>query len=133
MHGHAGSNATDTNRESQLQRLCPGDAQRRAAACTLLGAVLIGAKGVGLERLQNSERLLTVLDYCQSGVLSGAQVDKGREPHLLVPDLYNPGEFRVEPIYDSRVDWQERRTGKCWIDVHAGELLVDGGTAVYWR
>ena len=99
----------------------------------MLGAVLIGAKGVGLERLQNSERLLTVLDYCQSGVLSGAQVDKGREPHLLVPDLYNPGEFRVEPIYDSRVDWQERRTGKCWIDVHAGELLVDGGTAVYWR
>ena len=89
----------------------------------MLGAVLIGAKGVGLERLQNSERLLTVLDYCQSGVLSGAQVDKGREPHLLVPDLYNPGEFRAEPIYDSRVDWQERRTDKCWIDVHAGELL----------
>lgn len=105
-------------------------ALRRAS---LLGAVLIGAKGVGLERLQGSERLLTVQDYCQSGVLSGAQVDKGREPHLLMPDPYNPGELRVEPIYDSRGEWREAKTGKCWIDVHAGELLVDASTAVYWR
>ena len=128
---------------SQMQRIQIGKANYSGSAlatrnaalrrASLLGAVLIGAKGVGLERLQNSERLLTVLDYCQSGVLSGAQVDKGREPHLLVPDLYNPGDFRAEPIYDSRVDWHESRTGKCWIDVHAGELLVDGGTAVYWK
>lgn len=128
---------------SQMQRVQIGKANYRGSAlatrnaalrrASLLGAVLIGAKGVGLERLQNPERLLTVLDYCQSGVLSGTQVDKGREPHLLVPDPYNPGEFRTEPIYDSRVDWHESRTGKCWIDVHAGELLVDGGTAVYWR
>ena len=95
--------------------------------------MLIGGKGVGLERLQGSERLLTVQDYCQSGVLSGAQVDKGREPHLLMPDPYNPGELREELIYDSRGEWREAKTGKCWIDVHAGELLVDASTAVYWR
>ncbi|MCW5230817.1 hypothetical protein D8B34_08055 [Verminephrobacter eiseniae] len=105
-------------------------ALRRAAQ---LEPVRIGVKNIDLERLQNSERLLTVLDYCQSGVLSGAQVDKGREPHLLVHDPYNPGEFRTEPIYDSRVNWHESRTDKCWIDVHAGELLVDGSTAVYWK
>jgi len=52
---------------------------------------------------------------------------------VLVPDPYNPGELRVEPIYDSRVEWREAGTGKCWIDVHAGELLVDSSTAVYWR
>ena len=128
---------------NQVQRVQAGKANYRGSAlevrnaalrrASLLGAVLIGTKGIGLERLQNSERLLTVLDYCQLGVLSGAQVDKGREPHLLVPDLYNPDEFRAEPIYDSRVDWHESRTDKCWIDVHAGELLVDSSTAVYWR
>lgn len=128
---------------SQMQRVQIGKANYSGSALETRNAALrraaqlepvrIGAKNIGLERLQNSERLLTVLDYCQSGVLSGAQVDKGREPHLLVHDPYNPGEFRAEPIYDSRVDWHESRTGKCWIDVHAGELLVDSSTAVYWK
>lgn len=106
------------------------DALRRAGA---LGAVLRGATGIGLERLQSSERLLTVRDYCECGALSVAQGDKGREPHLLVPDLYNPGEFRTIPIYDSRAESRESKTGKCWIDVHAGELLIDGNAAVYWK
>ncbi|WP_265304342.1 hypothetical protein [Verminephrobacter eiseniae] len=128
---------------SQMQRVQIGKANYSGSALETRNAALrraaqlepvrIGVKNIDLERLQNSERLLTVLDYCQSGVLSGAQVDKGREPHLLVHDPYNPGEFRTEPIYDSRVNWHESRTDKCWIDVHAGELLVDGSTAVYWK
>ena len=128
---------------SRMQRIQIGKANYSGSAlaarnaalrrASMLGAVLVGAKGHGLERLQASGRLLTVQDYCQSGVQSSAQVDKGREPHLLVPDPYNPGELRVEPIYDSRVEWREAGTGKCWIDVHAGELLVDSSTAVYWR
>lgn len=73
------------------------------------------------------------MDYCQSGVSSNAQVDKGREPHLLIPDIYNPGEFHVKPIYDSRIDWLDSSSDKCWIDVPAGEMLVDGNTAVYWK
>ena len=128
---------------SRMQRIQIGKANYSGSAlaarnaalrrASMLGAVLVGAKGHGLERLQASGRLLTVQDYCQSGVQSSAQVDMGREPHLLVPDPYNPGELRVEPIYDSRVEWREAGTGKCWIDVHAGELLVDSSTAVYWR
>ena len=128
---------------SRMQRIQIGKANYSGSAlaarnaalrrASMVGAVLVGAKGHGLERLQASGRLLTVQDYCQSGVQSSAQVDMGREPHLLVPDPYNPGELRVEPIYDSRVEWREAETGKCWIDVHAGELLVDGSTAVYWK
>ena len=128
---------------NQVQRVQAAKANYRGSAlevrnaalrrASMLGAVLVGTKGQGLERLQASGRLLTVQDYCQSGVQSSAQVDMGREPHLLVPDPYNPGELRVEPIYDSRVEWREAETGKCWIDVHAGELLVDSSTAVYWR
>lgn len=121
-------NGRDNYAMSQLK--VRNEALQRAAS---LGAVQADAKGVGLERLQGSERLLNVRDYCQMGPLSVAQVNKDREPHLLIPDPYNPGEFTTEPIYDSRVEWSEDRTGLCWIDIHRGELLVSSGTAVYWR
>ena len=105
-------------------------ALRRAAQ---LQPFLISARNSVVSRLVDAGYVLTALDYCSNGELSGRQIDMGREPHLLAPDPYNPGELRVEPIYDSRVDFLEGKTGKCWVDVHAGEVLVDGSTAVYWR
>ena len=61
---------------NQMQRVQAAKANYRGSAlevrnaalrrASMLGAVLVGAKGHGLERLQASGRLLTVQDYCQS-------------------------------------------------------------------
>lgn len=99
----------------------------------VVSPVSIHCKNGILSRLIATGRVSTVRDYCAVGCVAGEQIDRGREGHLLVEDLLNPGEYRAEPIYDSRVNWKEEKTGKCWLDIHAGELLVDGDTAVYWK
>ncbi len=126
---------------SQMQRVRSGQANyknsplavrntalRRAAT---LCPVKVGSPGV--ERLLKAGRITTVLEYCQAVEAMGAQVDKDREPFLLVDDFANPGEFVKVSIYDCRIKAVEARSGKCWIDVRSGELLVDADTAVYWK
>jgi hypothetical protein len=80
----------------------------------------------------DSERVLTVQDYCQAGEQSMAQVDKNREPYLLIQDQCNAGYFLTVPIYDCRARQPEKEK-RCWIDVHCGELLVNSDTIVYWK
>lgn len=86
-----------------------------------------------LNKLIAAGRITTVGDYCAMGTEMEHQVNKDREPYLLVEDEYNRGQFIPMPIYDCRVDAFEPNSNKCWIDVHAGELLVDVNTAVYWK
>ena len=99
----------------------------------VVAPVSIRCKNGILGRLIAAGRVSTVRDYCSTGCVAGEQIDRGREAHLLREDPLNPGEYQTEPIYDCRVNWSEEKTGKCWIDIHAGEILVDGNAAVYWK
>lgn len=80
----------------------------------------------------NPNRLTTVLQYCQGTTEMAAQVDAGREPYLLIDDTFNPGFYAKLAIYDARVDFLEKDTGHCWLDLAKGEVLVPQDTAVYW-
>lgn len=126
---------------SQMQRVRSGQsnykdsplAKRNTALRRAADLSPVKVSFAGVQRLITAGRITTVFDYCQSGEVMGAQVDKDREPFLLVEDFSNPGEFATVSIHDCRIDAVEKRSGKCWITVHSGELLVDVDTAVYWK
>lgn len=126
---------------SQAQRISSGKANYRGSALAKRNAALRHAAGLklarrssaGVERLVASGRVTSVLDYCEGADASTAQINQDREPHLLISDIYNAGEYIPLAIYDCRVNAVEKGTGKCWIDLHAGEALVDGDTLVYWK
>jgi len=73
---------------------------------------------------------MTAADYVAGGDVVGAQVDAGREAHLLVRDAYNDGEFLPVAIYDVAVK-QERCL--CGLDLGLGPVLVKPDTLVYWK
>lgn len=80
-----------------------------------------------------ASRLTTALQYCQGGTEMTVHVDAGREPYLLLADGLNPGNYTPVAIYDNRIDYLDAPSNRCWLDLHCGEVLVDAGTAVYWR
>lgn len=77
-------------------------------------------------------RTTTASDLVLNGDLSGAQVDAGREPHLLVEDPYNVGLFNTAPVYDN-FPGQEKRSGMCALVLHSGDVLVPADTLIYWK
>ena len=84
----------------------------------------------GCEKFAGSRRIMTAADYVADGDAVGEQIDAGREPHLLVRDAYNDGEFLPVAIHDVAIA-QER--GLCGLDVHCGPVLVKPDTLVYWK
>lgn len=79
-------------------------------------------------------RVTNVLGYCTEGdPATGAQIHAGFEPYLLQRSPVEPGVFCPVSIYDRRIEAIEKRTGLCWIDLHAGEVLLPGDTLVYWK
>lgn len=107
--------------------------QRNAALARakLLGA--LRATDPGASRFVGLERVVTATEFCNDDAKCGIQADKGREPFLLCPDPYNPGEFSLHAVYEAFLDGVEVRTGMCKIDLHAGAALVAGDTLVYWK
>ena len=77
-------------------------------------------------------RTTSAADYVLNGDLSGKQIDSDREPFLLVRDPYNDGNFNTIPIYDCETG-QEKRTGKCVLVLHSGDVLVPADTLIYWK
>lgn len=104
-------------------------------------AALARAKRIGAVRASNPaaakfvglERVVTAVEYCNDDPKCRVQADKGREPFLLFPDEFNPGEFLPLAVYTAFIDGFEERTGLCKIDVHAGPALVAGDTLIYWK
>ncbi|HIH2751434.1 TPA: hypothetical protein ACYLN4_007272 [Burkholderia lata] len=77
-------------------------------------------------------RTTSAADYVMNGDLSGKQIDSDREPFLLVGDPYNAGNFNTIPIYDCETEL-EKRTGKCVLVLHCGDVLVPADTLIYWK
>ncbi|WP_274644065.1 hypothetical protein [Pseudomonas serbica] len=82
--------------------------------------------------ITSSGRTTTAADYVAGGKLSGTQIDGGREPFLLFEDILNEGEFNTIPVHDSFLE-REKRTGKCVLVLHRGEVLVPADTLIYWK
>jgi hypothetical protein len=84
------------------------------------------------ERIVSRGRTTTAVDFVSDGDLSGTQVDAGREPYLLIEDLFNLGCFNTVPVYDNQPR-QEKRTGLCGLVLHRGDVLVRPDTLIYWK
>jgi hypothetical protein len=78
-------------------------------------------------------RVTTVAELCTNAPKTWIQVDHhGREPFLLIPDVFSPGEYIPVSIYDTGKD-AEVHTGLYLLDVHCGNVLLAPDTLVYWR
>lgn len=86
----------------------------------------------GSEEIAISPRAMTAAEYVADGDQVGVQINAGREPHLLVRDTLNEGEFGTVAIYDVKVE-QEARSGLCEFDLHVGAVLVKPDALVYWK
>lgn len=115
-------------------------AYARGSAIALRNARLSLAKRIGAARAGDAAtqpliargRTTTAADFVVDGEASGAQIDAGREPHLLVADPYHDGLFGTVTIYDNHPG-QERRTGLCTLVVHQGDVLVPPDTLIFWK
>lgn len=108
-------------------------ATRNAALALCKRIDALRAADIGAVQFANHARVTSLADYCADTPTAGAQVDAGREPHLLVADVWNPGCFNAVPIYDSRIDPFEAKSNRCWIDIHQGETLMPIDTLVFWK
>lgn len=110
------------------------------SAIAVRNARLSLAKRIGPARVGDANtqplvsrgRTTTAADFVLDGDLSGAQIDAGREPHLLVEDPYNDGSFNTVAIHDNHPG-QEMRTGRCVLVLHRGDVLVPADTLIYWK
>jgi hypothetical protein len=101
------------------------DKLRRAAA-----VAPVRAGDAGCDQFASSTRTLTAAEYLASGDAVDKQLDADREPHLLVRDPLNDGEFLPVAIYDVAIE-QER--GLCEFDLHGGSVLVKPDTLIYFK
>jgi len=85
-----------------------------------------------LAKLDLNGRTTTANDYVTLGEPSGAHVDAGRSPYLLVEDTLNPGSFSTIAVHDCFTDLDNRGT-RCVLVLHAGEALLPTDTLIYWK
>lgn len=83
-------------------------------------------------KLANSERVMTAAEYVANGESVSKQIEACREAHLLVHDAFNEGEYLPVEIYDVAIK-QEDRSGLIDFDLHAGRVLVQADTLIYWK
>lgn len=80
----------------------------------------------------NPERVTTLAGLCLQDDASGAQIDAGREPHLLREDIYSPGDLVTMEIYDT-ASTCVGRDGRVDVELPRGKARLAGNTLVYWR
>lgn len=101
------------------------DKLRRAAA-----VAPVRAGDTGCDQFSSSPRILTAGDYVAGGAAVDKQLDADREPHLLVRDPLNDGEFLPVAIYDVAI---KQEGGLCEFDLHSGSVLVKPDTLIYFK
>jgi hypothetical protein len=80
----------------------------------------------------NSDRVTTLESLCRLDALSGAQIDAGREPHLLRENQCEPGELGVVAIHDTGVAGVGK-DGRADVELLTGTARLPRNTLVYWK
>ena len=95
-------NTNQRREEGQRSYAAGSPIQQRNAALALAKRVgAARAADPSAARYVGLDRVVTATEYCQDVPKCGIQIDKGREPFLLIPDAYNPGEFQPLAVYDA--------------------------------
>jgi hypothetical protein len=75
-------------------------------------------------------RVTTAADLVNIGQESGSHMDRGREPHLMICNILNPG-FILIDVEDCNKE--QDKNARCTVVINLGPALVSPDTAIYWE